>query len=236
MNSSDASKYKHLFFDLDRTLWDFDKSAIEALEDIYENLELAQKGIADFKEFYYKYTDHNLRLWDMYREGMLEKNVLRWKRFYLTLLDYGIDNKQLAKVIGADFVEISPRKVNLLPHVMETLEYLAPKYHLHLITNGFQEVQQIKIKVSGMDRYFEKLITSEEAGVKKPDPRIFYYALKKTGALSAESLMIGDDYAVDIESARQVGIDQVFFDPNGLSEENDCTFKIDNLLSLCEFL
>jgi len=229
-------KYKHLFFDLDRTLWDFDKSAIEALEEIFENQELAQKGIADFKEFYNKYTDHNLRLWDMYREGMLEKDVLRWKRFYLTLLDYDIDDEAFAKVMGADFVEISPRKVNLFPHVMETLEYLAPKYHLHLITNGFEEVQQIKIKVSGMDRYFEKLITSEQAGVKKPDPRIFYYALEKTGALPDESLMIGDDYAVDIESARQVGIDQVFFDPSGLSEENDCTFKVDNLLSLCEFL
>ncbi len=229
-------KYRHLFFDLDQTLWDFDKSAIEALDEIFENHGLVQKGIADFNEFYNKYADHNLRLWDMYREGVLEKDILRWKRFHLTLLDYGIDDKVLAKAMGTDFVEISPRKVNLLPHVMETLKYLAPKYHLHLITNGFQEVQQIKLKVSGMDRYFEKLITSEEAGVKKPDPRIFYYALEKTGALCNESLMIGDDYAVDIESARQVGMDQVLFDPNGLSGENDCTFRIDNLLSLCEIL
>ncbi len=229
-------KYKYLFFDLDRTLWDFDKSAIETLEEIFENHGLAQKGIADFKEFHNKYTDHNLRLWDMYREGTLEKDILRWKRFHLTLLDYGIDDKALAKAMGTDFVEISPRKVNLFPHVMETLEYLVSKYHLHLITNGFQEVQRIKIKVSGMDRYFEKLITSEDAGVKKPDPRIFYYALEKTGALSSKSLMIGDDYPVDIVGARQVGMDQVFFDPDGLSEENGCTFKIDNLLLLCEIL
>lgn len=229
-------KYKYLFFDLDRTLWDFEKSAIEALEEIVENHQLTRKGVDNFNDFYEKYTDHNHRLWDMYREGLLEKDVLRWKRFHLTLLDYGIDDETLAEAIGTDYVEISPRKVNLFPHVMETLQYLAPKYHMHLITNGFQEVQEIKIKESGMDRYFEKLITSEEAGVKKPDPRIFYYALEKTGALSDESLMIGDDYPVDIEGARQVGMDQVFFDPGRLSDENDCTFKIDDLLSLCEIL
>jgi len=229
-------KYKHLFFDLDRTLWDFEKSATEALEEIFKSHTLAQKGIVDFNEFHKKYTDHNHTLWDLYREGKLEKDILRWKRFYLTLLDYGIDDKALAKVVGTEYVEISPRKVNLFPHVMETLEYLAPKYHLHLITNGFQEVQEAKIRTSGMDRYFEKMITSEEAGVKKPDPRIFYYAFEKTGALSAESLMIGDDYPVDIEGARQVGMDQVFFDPEKLSGKNNCTFIIDDLLSLCEIL
>ncbi len=229
-------KYKHLFFDLDRTLWDFEKSAIEAFQDIFEKYNLAQKGIDDFIAFHKKYTDHNHRLWDLYREGMLEKDVLRWKRFYLTLLDYGIDNRELADAMGTAYLEISPRKVNLFPHVMETLEYLAPKYHLHLITNGFQEVQEIKIKTSGMDQYFEKLITSEEAGVKKPDPRIFYYALDKTGALADESLMIGDDYPVDIEGARQVGIDQVYFDPDAVSKENNCTYKIRDLLELCHIL
>ncbi len=229
-------KYKHLFFDLDRTLWDFDKSAIEALEEIFKNYALDQKGVIDFNEFYKKYTDYNHTLWDLYREGKLEKDILRWKRFHLTLLDYGIDDKVLAEALGADYVEISPRKVNLFPHVMETLEYLAQRYHLHLITNGFQEVQEIKIRVSGMDRFFEKLITSEEAGVKKPDPQIFYYALEKTGALADESIMIGDDYPVDIKGARQVGMDQVFFDPEKLSGENNCTFIIDDLLSLCKIL
>jgi len=229
-------KYKHLFFDLDRTLWDFEKSATEALREIYKNHALAQKGVVDFNEFHKKYTDHNHKLWDLYREGMLKKDILRWKRFHLTLLDYGVDDKALAEALGADYVEISPRKVNLFPHVMETLEYLAPRYHLHLITNGFQEVQEAKIRTSGMDRYFEIMITSEEAGVKKPDPRIFYYAFEKADALSAESLMIGDDYPVDIEGARQVGMDQVFFDPEKLSGENNCTFKIDDLLSLCEIL
>ncbi len=231
-----SQKYKHLFFDLDRTLWDFEKSAIEAFEEIFSKHDLAGKGIADFTSFHKKYSDHNHRLWDLYREGMLEKDILRWKRFYLTLLDYGIDDRQLADAMGTDYLEISPRKVNLFPHAMETLKCLALKYHLHLITNGFQEVQEIKIKTSGMDRYFEMLITSEEAGVKKPDPKIFYYALDKTGALADESLMIGDDFPVDIEGARQVGMDQVFFDPEEVSNETNCTYKIADLLELCKFL
>ncbi len=231
-----GKKYKHLFFDLDRTLWDFEKSALEAFEEIFETRRLSERGITNFKEYHKKYANHNHRLWDLYREGMLEKEVLQWKRFYLTLLDYGIDDKALAEKIGRDYLEISPRKVNLFPHTMETLECLSPMYHLHLITNGFQEVQEIKINVSGLDRYFETMTTSEEAGVKKPDPRIFYYALEKAGALADESLMIGDDYAVDIEGARQAGMDQVFFDPEKVSRENDCTYKIRDLMDLCNFL
>ncbi len=229
-------KYAHIFFDLDRTLWDFEKSAIEAFEEIFENHNLHEKGIKDHMAFHKVYAVHNHRLWDLYREGMLDKETLRWKRFYLTLHDFGIDDKQLAGQIGEAYLEISPRKVNLFPHALETLACLAKNYHLHVITNGFQEVQTIKVTVSGMDRYFEKLITSEEAGVKKPDPRIFYYALEKTGALADESLMIGDDYPVDIEGARRVGMDQVFFDPESLSSENGSTYKIKDLKELCDFL
>ena len=118
--------YQHLFFDLDRTLWDFDKSSLEAFEEIFEKHRLAAKGIDNPEEFHKKYSVHNLKLWDLYREGILEKDILRWKRFYLTLLDYDIDDKALSEILGMDYVEISPRKVNLFPHVLETLEYLAP--------------------------------------------------------------------------------------------------------------
>ena len=229
-------KYKHLFFDLDRTLWDFEKSAIEAFKEIFEIHDLEGKGLGDYRDFHEKYAEHNRRLWDLYREGKLEKETLRWKRFYLTLLEYGLDDKALAEKIGEDYLAISPRKVNLFPHALETLDCLASKYHLHLITNGFQEVQEIKVKVSGMDRYFETLITSEKAGVKKPDARIFYYAFEKTGARAQESLMIGDDYPVDIEGARQVGMDQVFFDPQNSLGTDGCTYKIKDLRELCDFL
>lgn len=229
-------KYKHLFFDLDRTLWDFEKSALEAFEEIFDKHQLEQKGIANVQTFHQKYSDHNQRLWNLYREGKLPKEILRWKRFYLTLLDFGIDDKDLAETMGEDYLTISPQKVNLFPHAIETLSCLFEKYHLHLITNGFQEVQQIKLRASGMNRYFEQVITSEEAGVKKPNPQIFYYALEKSAASPDESLMIGDDYPVDIEGARNVGMDQVFFDPENASQEITATFKIADLKELCNFL
>ncbi len=227
-----SQKYKHLFFDLDRTLWDFEKSAIEAFHDIYQLHTLDQLGIPKAEVFHTTYQEHNHRLWEKYRIGKIKKSELIWKRFHLALLDYGIDNKTLAKEMGNDYVRISPLKVNLFPHTMEILTYLHPHYQMHLITNGFQEVQEIKLKSSGMDKYFRHLITSEEAGVKKPEPGIFNFAFQKTASRPEESLMIGDDYDVDILGARNIGMDQVFFDPEQQFSHNGSTFKIKDLIEL----
>lgn len=231
-----SRKYKHLFFDLDRTLWDFEKSAMEAFRDMYQLHALHLLGIPKVEVFHATYQEHNHILWEKYRLGKIEKQELMWKRFHLALLDYGIDNKTLAEEMGNDYVKISPLKVNLFPHAMEILAYLYPSYHLHLITNGFQEVQEVKLKSSGMDRYFQHLITSEEAGVKKPEPGIFNFAFQKTASRPEESLMIGDDYEVDILGARNIGMDQVFFDPEQQFPQNGSTFKIKDLIELKEIL
>lgn len=231
-----SKKYQHLFFDLDRTLWDFEKSAHQAFEEIFEKHKLINLGIKNWEEFHNKYEIHNLELWDMYRDGKIEKSLLMWKRFSDTLEEYEIDDHELAHTLGKDYVNISPRKVNLYPHALEVLEYLYPEYQMHIITNGFQEVQNIKLEASGMDQYFKTLITSEKAGVKKPDPAIFEYALDKTGATVDDSLMIGDDYEVDILGAGNVGMDQVFFDPEQKSPVNGSTYKISSLAELKEFL
>ncbi len=229
-------KYRHLFFDLDRTLWDFEKSAMEAFHEMYQLHTLDKLGIPEADTFHTVYQEHNRLLWDKYRVGKIEKSELMWKRFYLALLDYNVDNKELAIALGNDYVRISPLKVNLFPHAMEILAYLHPSYHLHLITNGFQEVQEVKLKSSGMDRYFEDLITSEEAGVKKPEAGIFSYAFQKTNSLPENSLMIGDDYEVDILGARNMGMDQVFFDPEQHFAQNGSTYKIKDLIELKEIL
>jgi putative hydrolase of the HAD superfamily len=231
-----SNKYQHLFFDLDRTLWDFEKSAHQAFQEMFKIHHLADRGIENWKEFHERYEVHNHRLWDLYRVGEIEKSILMWKRFSDTLEEYGIDNPELARKLGNDYVNISPRKVNLYPHTMEILKYLHPKYELHIITNGFQEVQNIKLETSGMDQYFKTLITSEKAGVKKPDPAIFEYALQKTGATADNSLMIGDDYEVDIIGAEGIGMDQVFFDPEKQFPRNGSTYKISSLAELKEFL
>ena len=206
-------KYRHLFFDLDRTLWDFDKSAEEAFEEIYNNYKLHDQGIKTVDDFHRVYTHHNNILWEEYRHGRIEKTVLSSLRYFLTLKDFGIEDKKLAADIGRDYLEISPRKVNLFPNAIFILDYLSPKYALHLITNGFSEVQETKLRVSGLGAYFQTVITSEAAGVKKPNPEIFHFALKKAGADIDNSLMIGDDFEVDIIGAKNVGMDQVLFDP-----------------------
>lgn len=230
------SKYKHIFFDLDRTLWDFETSALEAFDIIHDKYKLREIGVESGKQFHDAYTFHNEKLWDLYRVGEISKEILKGKRFHLTLKEFGVSDKYLAEKIGDEYTNISPKLVNLFPNSIEILEYLHDKYNLHIITNGFSEVQAVKLKSSGMDKYFQKVITSEDAGVKKPDLRIFKYALEIANATSGESLMIGDDYEVDIVGAQNVGLDQVYFNPLKKQNSNGCTYEIQNLIELKEIL
>ena len=228
--------YKHIFFDLDRTLWDFDASALIAFGELFEKHNLRQKGIPDVETFQKAYNIHNDELWALYREGNIQKEVLRGLRFKLTLNDFGIDDEQLAEQIGEEYLDISPLRVSLFPDAAEVLEYVAGRYNTHLITNGFSEVQAIKLKSSGLGVYFRTVVTSEEAGHKKPDPRIFRYAFDKSGAAPEESLMIGDDPEVDIEGAKKVGMDQVLFDPESKYDQNGSTYYINELKELNRLL
>jgi len=236
MKNNISLKYKSIFFDLDRTLWDFDRSALMAFEEIFEKHKLLQLGVPSVSEFLKSYTIHNEELWAKYRVGEITKERLRGLRFYLTLNDFEINNEKLAESIGHDYVTISPLKVSLFPNAIEILEYLKPGYRLYLITNGFSEVQTTKLEVSGLGRYFDKVITSEEAGCKKPDRRIFEYAIKKTGAITEYSIMIGDDPDVDILGAKNFGMDQVLFDPFSKYAQNGSTYYISDLIELKEIL
>jgi putative hydrolase of the HAD superfamily len=231
-----TTKYKHIFFDLDRTLWDFDSSANMAFTEIFDKYRLFEKGIESVKEFQRAYNIHNEQLWELYRNGKIKKEILRNLRFQLTLADFGIVDEELVGKIGDDYLAISPLKVSLFPNAHETLQYLQEKYTLHLITNGFSEVQFIKLKASGLEKYFSEVITSEDAGVKKPDVRIFEYSLQKSGAKAAESLMIGDDYEVDVLGAKNAGMEQVLFDPLKVYKKNGSTFYINDLGELKGFL
>ncbi len=226
----------HIFFDLDRTLWDFEKSAEQAFEEIFITHALSEKGIPSAKQFHNAYSIHNNKLWDQYRKGEITKEILRGLRFKLTLKDFGIENAKLGEEIGTDYVRLSPLKVNLFPNAMEVLEYLSGNYKMHIITNGFAEVQAIKLRESGMIRYFDEVITSEEAGVKKPHPGIFEFAFKQSGAVAENSIMIGDDYEVDIIGARDMGMKQIFVDHKDNGNVNGCTFRITNLKEIMNIL
>ncbi|MDP3462907.1 MAG: YjjG family noncanonical pyrimidine nucleotidase [Bacteroidales bacterium] len=226
------NKYKHLFFDLDRTLWDFEASALHTFHDIYKRYALHEKGIESVVSLMAVFNDHNERLWTLYRNGQIAKEVLRGIRFEYTLKSFNIEDKQLADAMSDDYVYYSPRNVHLFPHAIEVLEKLNVVYPLHLITNGFEEVQHKKLETSGLGKFFRTVTTSEEAGVKKPDKGIFEYALSKAGGEPDKSVMIGDDLEVDIEGAKNAGLDQIYFNPDGISHDTSVTCEIRSLTDL----
>lgn len=231
-----SRKYQHIFFDLDMTLWDFESNAREAYQDIYHTFRLSDRGIASLNDFVSTYFVHNDRLWEQYRNGEIEKEFLRSLRFELTLRDYGIDDPALAHAIGHEYVTISPTKTRLFPNAHATLAYLQKQYTLSIITNGFEEVQYHKLKNSSLDSYFSHVITSEQAGCKKPDPDIFRYALQQAGADASRSVMIGDDLEVDVLGAMHAGIDAVFFNPKKIEHNSNIRHEINDLNDLINIL
>jgi putative hydrolase of the HAD superfamily len=204
-------KYRDLFFDLDHTLWDFEANSRQTLEELYETLDLKNKGIYDFELFNKNYQVHNEKLWERYRNGFIKVDELRWKRMWLTLIDFKIGDELLAKRMGVMFLDLLPTRKILFPYTREILGYLREKkYRLHLITNGFEKTQRSKLIHSGLDEYFAAVVTSEGSNSLKPHKEIFDFALQTTGASANQSIMIGDSPEVDIQGAINAGIDQVF--------------------------
>lgn len=204
-------KYKHLFFDLDHTLWDFDTNAKEALKDLYALLKLEDAGVNDFTSFYTHYLHHNEILWDRYHKGLINTDELKWKRMWRTLVEFKNGDEALAKKMSEEFLEILPVKKTVFPYTFEILGYLTEKnYQLHLITNGFEKTQWKKLNNSGLGKYFKEVITSEASNSVKPNAAIFEYALQKTNAVLKESIMIGDNLDADIQGAMNAGMDNIF--------------------------
>lgn len=228
--------YTNLFFDLDRTLWDFETNSHETLSELLQKYNLLEKGIGSSTNFINEYLVINEQLWDEYRKGSIDKDTLRYDRFYRTLMKFAIDDRTLSQDIGNDYVLNSPLKTGLFPDTIEVLNYLNDKYTLHIITNGFEEVQHVKIKNCGIEKYFDQVITSERAGFKKPDVRIFEYSLQTANTNAKNSLMIGDSLEADIVGARNAGIHQVYFNPKKETHSEDVTFEISSLKELLNFL
>ena len=227
---------KHIFFDLDRTLWDFEKNSFETLSELYEVHDLWQKGISDVDVFIDNYKRHNEYLWGLYRDGKVEKHVLRSSRFKLTLQDFGINDNHLASRLGDHYIQKCPLKTHVFPFTFEVLDYLKVKYHLHIITNGFEEVQYVKLEQSKLLHYFDQIVTSEQVGVKKPNPEIFRHALVRAFCNPHESIMIGDDLPVDILGAKAMGMHQVYFNPEKIAHQESIDFEISCLSQLQEIL
>src|SRR6218665_609149 len=204
-------QYRHLFFDLDHTLWDFDKNARVTLTEVYAAFELNKKVNAAFDDFYQKYLFHNQLLWDRYHKGFISADDLKWKRMWRTLLDYKGADEPLARELSGKCLEVLPMQKEVFPHTFEILDYLTQKnYQLHLITNGFEKTQWSKLKHSGLDKYFKQVITSEASNSVKPNKEIFDYALNKAEASLQHSIMIGDNLDADIQGALNAGMDCIF--------------------------
>jgi len=227
---------KHIFFDLDRTLWDFEKNSHTTLLELIFQFNLIERGIDNAEDFIKKYKIHNARLWDLYRENKINKEKLRSKRFLMVLEEYGIDDKDLAEQFGLAYIKQSPLKTKLSPFTHEVLSYLKNKYTLHIITNGFEEVQHIKLAAADLKQYFDIVVTSEEVGVKKPNSKIFEFALEQANAKAEQSIMIGDDLAVDVLGAEKAGMQGIYFNPNKEEHKEEVVHEIFCLSELMTLL
>lgn len=229
-------KYKHIFFDLDRTLWDFDTNSRSALSELYASFQLADRGVRSAETFIGVYETINRALWSRYRNGRLSKKQLRTTRFSKTLEHLGCADTDLGLQLEGAYLDLSPHKTAVEPNALEILEYLHKEYKLHIITNGFEEVQHIKLHKSGMSDFFEHVVTSEAASARKPGREVFEYAFALARAAAEESLMVGDDLETDIAGARNMQMDHVFYNPRRTEHKETITYEIADLSELRSML
>ena len=222
------NRVKHVFFDLDHTLWDFDKNSDLAFMKIFKLFRIDLK-LSDFLEVY---KPINSKYWEKYRNDEVSKSKLRYGRLKDTfdLLNYHITDEEINR-ISESYIESLADHNYLIPNSKSILDYLFSKYELHIITNGFEEVQKQKIFSSDLQPYFSKIITSESVGVKKPNPIIFNEALKRADALACESLMIGDNIEADVLGALESGFSAILFNYHKIPPPNGIK-TIDNLIEL----
>lgn len=231
-----AKTYKHLFFDLDHTLWDFEKNSEETLVHLYYHYGLKELGIHHPDRLVETYRRINHHLWDLYNRGLIEKKVLREKRFTDSLMELGVEEDKVPQGMWELYLQICPTKTNLFPGALEMLEYLSEKYQLSVITNGFEETQGRKLHHSGLASYFKYLLTSEKAGYQKPRPEIFNMLLEMNQAACTETIMIGDNYEADICGAVAAGLDHVYFNPERTVHEYNIQVEIHSLYQLKDLL
>ncbi|MEZ0487730.1 YjjG family noncanonical pyrimidine nucleotidase [Fibrella aquatica] len=218
--------YKHLFFDLDHTLWDFDRNSSESIAEIYTTYRLAELGLSSPDAFAETFISVNRQLWRDYDQDLIGHEYIRQYRFPLVFKELGVDNTDCCADLNTEYLQLLPRKAHLTDSAKELLEHLHGRYRMHIITNGFAEIQAVKMASSEIAHFFEEVITTQSADAKKPNPLIFEYALKASGATVAESLMLGDNYEADILGAKAVGLDTVFYNPKGQQVDDPATYDI----------
>lgn len=224
---------KHIFFDLDDTLWDFEANSSFVLNTIFSDYFLEEKLNTDFHTFYKSYKQINDDLWVSYYKKEIDKTYLRNNRFHITFQKFGYDNYSENLKVTEEYLEKSPYGKQLKQGCIETLDYLKEKYHLHIITNGFKEVQNIKLDTTGLRPYFKEIIISEEHSLTKPDEKIFRIAESFSGSTPSDSVMIGDNFQSDITGALNAGWKALWLTESNTSEN---VLSISNLNELKSIL
>ena len=221
-----------VFFDLDHTLWDFDRNSAMTFDKIFKlnNIQV------DLESFLIHYQEINLNYWKLYRNEKINKEALRFGRLKDTFLASDCVLKDvLIHKLSEEYITYLTDNNYLFENTIEILNYLQLKYNLHIISNGFEEVQYRKLVKSNIHNYFKTIVNGESIGIKKPNPEIFNFALNKAQTSVERSVMIGDGYEADILGALGVGMDVVFFDTNNLNIDTDVK-QISNLIQLKKYL
>ena len=228
--------YRHIFFDLDHTLWDYEKSARETLKEIFTDFQLEDKTSLTEEGFITAFKKINQLLWDQYNHDQIDSKTLRHLRFRLVLESFNEISSTTIEGINETFMEVCPKKPNLIEGALEVLEFLKVGYSLHIITNGFEKTQHTKLKYCSILENFETITTSESARSKKPDGKIFEYALGLAKSKLSEAVMIGDNLRTDILGAKSFGIDQIHLNTGDSDPELEPTYSIERLLELKSIL
>lgn len=228
---------RHIFFDLDNTLWDHRKNAYLTLKDLFLQKQIHHLYNIDFEDFYKEYFTINENLWELLRDNKISKEYLREHRFYDSLLFFNIDNKALAEELEQNFLDEVLNYNELVEGTLDLLEYLSNKqYTLHILSNGFQEVTNRKAELSGIKNYFDTITSADELNIRKPHPEIYAYALQKANAKRQESIMIGDDWIADAVGASDFGIQSIFFDVFSDNFTKDGVINIKSLKDIHQIL
>ena len=228
--------YKVIFFDLDHTLWDYETNSCETLQELFESYDLKTTGVLDCTTFQQQFKKVNTELWELYDRGLITSEVIRKERFKKILSHFEIENEELCEKLSTDYLYACPKKGGLMPFTQETLTYLANHYPMTIVTNGFEEIQNLKMAAGNLNSYFQHIVTSQKAGARKPSRQIFEYAMKANNVRPHEVVMIGDNLITDIGGALNSSIDTIYFNPEKIAHDVDVKYEISCLSELQNIL
>lgn len=228
--------YKVIFFDLDHTLWDYESNSCETLQELFNSYNLPTNGVNDCGVFQQQFKKVNTELWELYDRGLITSEVIRKERFKKILSHFNVENEDLCEKLSTDYLFACPKKSGLMPFTVETLNYLADHYPMTIVTNGFEEIQNLKLAAGNLHSYFQHIITSQKAGARKPSRQIFEFAMKVNDVKPHEVVMIGDNLITDIGGALNSSIDTIYFNPDKIEHDVDVKYEISCLSELQNIL